>query len=272
MPHPYLHITPHCFVNAPFDWLRKNLSWVIANRLQPEIGLEGEVLYRYGVQEFSRIAAALKQAGLACTIHAPFADLSPGAADPHIRAATLNKLKLAFALLPVFRPLSIVCHLNYDPVRHAYNREAWFEHSLATWRELLTIAVRHRTPMMLENTYEQNPAMHQQVLHALDSPHARFCLDVGHTLAFAHTPWQEWLPTLTPWLGQLHLHDNHGDHDAHLPIGAGCFDFKGLFSYLETRPRLPLITLEPHEKNDLFTTLAGLDRFNLFSRRPSPRT
>ena len=120
---------------------------------------------------------------------------------------------------------------------------------------------------MFENTYEKDPGIHKIVLESLGSPLARFCLDVGHLLAFAHAPWPDWLTTLGQWLGQLHLHDNHGLLDEHLPVGKGNFDFEGLFSHLKSNKFTPIITLEPRSESDLWESLNTLDRLTLFDHK-----
>lgn len=265
MPNPFSHITAQCFVNVPFDRLRNDLRRIIDSRIQPEIGLDGDTLYTYGMQEFKETAAALKEENIPCTIHAPFTDMAPGAADHRILTATRDKLYRAFQLIEIFTPVSIVCHLNYETHKHKHRQQEWLESSLATWRLLFEKAQAQDTLLMFENTYETDPYMHQQLLTALASPRARFCLDTGHLLAFAQTPWQNWLPALQPWLGQLHLHDNHGLEDEHLAIGRGIFDFPGLFAYLQTCHLQPIITLEPHLEEYLWESLAYLDNLAYFS-------
>lgn len=261
---PFAHITSHCFVNVPFERLRKYLRLISDHRLQPEIGLDGDVLYTRSRADFTGLARFLKAEGLACTLHAPFVDLAPGAVDPYIRQASRNKLRKAFELIEVFEPVAVVCHLNYEKNKHGYKQAEWLRHSLDTWRDLLDLAARHRTPLMLENTYETEAAMHRLILEELASDYARFCFDVGHSMAFAHSDWRDWLPELAPWLGQLHLHDNNGDTDEHLAVGAGRFDFAGLFAYLKTAGLQPVITLEPHEEAGLWASLAALDKLGLF--------
>lgn len=263
----YQHITSRCFINFPFHRLQLELDRVLSLRFQPEIGLEGDALYTATAAEFREVAEALAKAGLRCTLHAPFFDLAPGGLDEHALAATRTKLSKTFDLIEIFKPAAVVCHLNYEPNKHAHKEAAWFEASLATWRELLAKAVAHRVPLMLENTYESGPAQHLKMLTALDSPFARFCLDVGHVSSFAKNSWQDWLPALSPWLGQLHLHDNHGDRDAHLAPGRGSFDFSGLFSYLREQHLNPLITLEPHTEDDLWASLAALDRMGFLNTK-----
>jgi len=261
----YQHITSRCFINFPFRRLQQELDFVLAHRIQPEIGLEGDTLYTATDAEYREVAAALAGAGLGYTLHAPFFDLAPGALDEKILAASRAKLGMAFALIEIFRPAAVVCHLNYEENKHGYKEAAWFDASLATWRELLAQAAAHQVPLMLENTYETGPEQHKKMLAALNSPLARFCLDVGHVSAFARNTWQEWLPALSPWLGQLHLHDNHGDRDAHLAPGRGSFDFPGLFGYLKEQGLHPLVTLEPHTEDDLWESLTALDRMQFFS-------
>lgn len=264
MPGRYPHITPRCFVNVPFRKLQQQLAQMIASRLQPEIGLEGDTLYTATEAEFREVAEALAAAGLGCTLHAPFFDLAPGALDQQILAASRTKLRKAFELIPVFRPASIVCHLNYEANKHGYKEEAWFANSLATWQELLRGAAAHGVPLMLENTYEFGPERHQRMLTALDSTMARFCFDAGHSLAFAKGRWQDWFPAMTPWLGQLHLHDNHGERDEHLAPGQGGFDFPGFFAFLHENRLNPLVTLEPHSEAGVWESLASLERLGLW--------
>ncbi len=259
-------ITQRCFVNAPWQLLKADyLDLFLEHRLQPEIGLEGSCLYDEELSEFRRIAALLHQHKLACTLHAPFFDLAPGALDPYILAASRAKLQRAFELLEIFRPRSIVCHLQFEDNKQGYRLNEWSAIALTTWRQLLRKAAGLQVPIMLENTYEQSPAVHQAILSQLHSPYAGFCLDVGHLLSFARSPWQHWLPLLLPWLGQLHLHDNNGDSDQHLAPGQGQFDFSGLFQFLRDHDCHPLITLEPHSREDLWQAFAYLEETALFT-------
>lgn len=260
------NVLQRCFVNAPWSFLQEGmLDLIMEHEIQPEIGLEGNCLYEEDPAEFKRVAVLLQKHNLACTLHAPFFDLAPGALDPKIAEATRNKLRRAFDLLAVFKPHSIVCHLQFEDNKQGYKLKEWHASALATWHELLKIAELRKIPIMLENTYELTPAMHQNILTALNSPFARFCLDVGHLQTFAKAPWQDWLPAMLPWLGQLHLHDNHGNRDEHLAPGKGLFDFTGFFRFLRQQDLHPLITLEPHSTDDLWEAVAFLEENELFS-------
>jgi len=261
------HIISQCFVNIPFADFNKYESIISKYRINPEIGIVGDAVYTFSRQDFLDRAKFLQKEGLRCTLHAPFNDMLPGAQDKYVLKATRDKLRRCFDLIEIFKPDSIVCHLGYLGCVHSYEQEQWLDNSLETWQKLIILAENQATPIMFENTYEPGPRIHKILLEALDSPSARFCLDVGHLLAFAQAPWYNWLETLEPWLGQLHLHDNHGFRDEHLPVGKGDFDFASLFSYLKTKNINPIITLEPRSESDLWDSLNALDRMGLFDHK-----
>ncbi|OQX05316.1 MAG: hypothetical protein BWK76_27680 [Desulfobulbaceae bacterium A2] len=257
----YPHITRRCFVNAPLEQLEAGLlDTFLRHDLQPEIGLEWNELASFSREQGVRISTALRDRGLACTLHAPFFDLAPGAGDPDILAATRAKLGRAFDLLPVFQPRAVVCHLGYDDKQHRGRQEQWLRNSLATWWELLGRAAALAIPVHFENTYEYGPEHHVRLLTALGMDNAGFCLDVGHALAFGREPLDIWIEALHPWLRQLHLHDNDGTWDEHRAIGSGKVDFQLLLQELERYALQPIVTLEPHSELDLWGSLAALDK------------
>jgi sugar phosphate isomerase/epimerase len=75
---------------------------------------------------------------------------------------------------------------------------------------------------------------------------------------FSHTPLKIWLQELGKYLGQLHLHDNHGSTDEHLPVGNGKFPFAELFQALKENKIHPIITLEAHAQDDLWQSLENI--------------
>jgi sugar phosphate isomerase/epimerase len=262
----FAKIKKRCFINAPwYDLKNKYLDLFLEHQIQPEIGLEGLCLYNEDLASFEYVAERLQRHGLACTLHAPFFDLTPGGLDPYILEQTREKLKTAFSLIPVFHPRSIVCHLQFEVNKHGYMFEEWFASAHATWAQLLPLAAKHNVPVMFENTYETEPSTHTAMLTKLDSPFAQFCLDVGHLLAFAGSSWPQWLPAMLPWLGQLHLHDNSGGRDLHLAPGRGNFDFAGLFTFLKESRLHPVITFEPHSEDDLWQTFTYLEETGLLN-------
>ena len=56
---------------------------------------------------------------------------------------------------------------------------------------------------------------------------------------------------LSSHLVEVHLHDNAGKSDEHLPPGDGSFDFLEFFRYLHQLPHAPLYTLEVHQEENV---------------------
>ena len=251
-------------VNVPFQLLyEKHLTTILKEKINPEIGFNYFVLDHYKREDFLKIADSLTDAGLAITMHAPFMDLRPGAIDPKIRQVSIDRLNQVFELVPYFRPKSIVCHASFDDRYYVDCREEWVENSIKTWRQFLPLAREMNTTITLENVYENSPHSLTLLLDSIKSPYIRFCFDTGHFNAFSQVSLKEWMNSLGPYLKQLHLHDNNGFADKHLPVGNGSFPFYELFKILEKKSIDPTITLEPHTEKHLWQSLKNIKEMKL---------
>lgn len=248
-------------VNIPFPYLgRGYLELFLELGLNPEIGLYADNLRRYAPAVFRQAARAFQAAGRRITLHAPFQDLLPGALDDGILAASRRRLRQAFRYLPVFRPVSVVCHLGYEARFYGGDTPQWLARAVATWKELAARAATHGVTVMLENVYETEPELLLEVVRRVDAANLKVCLDVGHLYAFGNGDWPRWLHTLAPVIGQLHLHDNHGAADEHLALGAGIIPLPEILQFLADRCPQPLVTLEPHQEGSLQPSLDFLAR------------
>ena len=64
----------------------------------------------------------------------------------------------------------------------------------------------------------------------LGSPSLRFCFDTGHGNMTGNTA--ELLDALAPWTNYVHLADNHGINDDHVPYGKGTVAWQEVFERL----------------------------------------
>jgi sugar phosphate isomerase/epimerase len=251
-------------VHVPFYLLReKLLPWVLRKGINPEIGFNHHDLDHFQAADFRETAERLADAGLSATFHAPFMDLRPGALDPRIRQVSLDRLRQVFDLIPWFSPRSVVCHPSFDEKYYISAEERWLEKSLATWRTLLDCTRGTETIIALENVYEKTPEPLKLLLNALASPQARFCFDTGHANAFGGAPPALWIETLGDLLGEIHIHDNHGAADEHLPVGEGNFPFRELFAMVRKRNLKPILTVESHSEQGLRRMLENLQAMEL---------
>ncbi|MDI9569330.1 MAG: sugar phosphate isomerase/epimerase family protein [Pseudomonadota bacterium] len=253
-----LSVTGRVQVHLPFHFLYgRYLPKVLEYRLNPELSFNFHTLDIFREKDYLRMAAPLREAGLRVTFHAPFMDLRPGALDPWIRDASRRRIEQAIQVATYFQPAAIVCHPSFDDRYYVSSEDQWLENSVQTWRQLLAAApVR----LVLENVYERGPRQLRRLLAALDTPQCGFCFDTGHFQVFSQAPLADWLETLHPYLRHVHLHDNNGDVDAHLPMGEGKFPFADLFEFLEKKGCRPIFAIEAHNERNLLRSLENLER------------
>ena len=245
----------------PFTMLQATyMDLVLEKRVNPEIGLDAEALDSVSDAVFGEYADRLGREGLSVTFHGPFFDLSPGSADPEIRAVTRRRFEQVLHLVPLFHPKAVVCHAGYEKYRYGYIRAIWTQKSLEMWQWFSEELNRLGSRLVLENVYEQVPEDLLPLFEALAPRGIGFCLDVGHQAVFGRSPLEEWLRVLGPHLRHVHLHDNNGEMDAHLALGKGAVDLPLLFEYFrKNKANTPLITLEPHVPEDLWPSLSYLE-------------
>ncbi|MDY0163785.1 sugar phosphate isomerase/epimerase family protein [Desulfobotulus sp.] len=247
-------------VNLPFRMRHLYMESFLALGLNPEIGIDAETLDNVGMEEFKAVARAFQKKGRRITLHGPFMDLSPGSPDPAIRRASMERMQQFLDVLVVFEPFSVVCHGGWESRRYDWIRDAWYQNAVVFWKEVAGFVKKRRSRLYLENVYEDKPEDMLSLLELLHSEGVGFCLDTGHTAAFGSRDLSRWVAVLGAFVCEIHLHDNKGVSDAHLPPGQGKIDFSALKILLQGKGERPFLTLEPHEEKNLYPSLDWIAR------------
>ncbi len=264
-------ILKHLQVHIPFDQLlQKHLDKILRERINPEIAFNSAILDGFRDPDYASAATILREAGRSITFHGPFMDLRPGAIDAKIRRVSLERFRQVFEIASCFRPRSIVFHPSYDEKYYVSSTRKWLENSIDTWSQIVPLAEKLDTRIALENVYEADPVHLGLLLDALPPGRVGFCFDTGHFNAFAGTSLDAWLDKLGHRLIEIHLHDNQGDLDEHLPVGEGSFPFVKLFSILRERKLNPILTVEAHSEQNLAKTLANIKALGILDGFGNP--
>ncbi|MFW6284478.1 MAG: sugar phosphate isomerase/epimerase family protein [Desulfosalsimonas sp.] len=265
---PKTRILENVQVNIPFTWLMDpQENWLeifTQNRIQPEIGLDADALDRFAPRDFSRVGRRFADAGCRVTVHGPFMDLSPGSPDPEIRSVTHKRLQQARAAAELLFPKTMVCHAGYDPARYSFIRKQWYKQAADTWNHHGRALWEKGIRLVLENVYESDPGDLAELFEKINADKIGLCLDTGHLTVFSPFSLSGWLAELSGRINQLHLHDNKGKADDHLGMGQGIIDFTPLHEWLKTAGHRPVITLEPHRRQDLIHSLLFLENHKWF--------
>lgn len=252
---------PAASLHAHLPWLRcgEHLPQILDLGLAPEIAFKGPELDAPDPTRLEAVGRQISDRGRRPTVHAPFFDLSPGAIEPLVRDITLRRLTQSLQAAARLGAHLMVVHPGYDRWRYPKLAATWCDHAAVTFAPLVAIAERYDCRLALENIYEESTATLTALVNRLDSTWFGHCFDIGHWRLFGREPQPRWLATIASRLLHLHLHDNRGANDDHLPVGEGIIDFAPLFQALAALPALPSITLEAHDPEELQRSLANFN-------------
>lgn len=189
-----------------------------------------------------RIREALQREGLAAVGHTPYY-LPIGNPYESLRRAAVEELRQC---LRVFAEIGVSL-VNVHPDRWApmHKRDFVVARNRESLAELLEQAERLGQTLMLENIPGgfNNSAELGELLDPL--PQLGLHLDIGHAnLRVAANTAPQILRAYGRRLRHVHLHDNTGNEDLHLPIGAGTMDLAYLVGCLRSSGYDGTITLE----------------------------
>ena len=246
---------------VPFPMLEKRDTVLHLSRtgVGPEIYLSAATLDRLTPEAAGKVSESLRSAGIATTtFHAPFNDLSPGARDEEIRRVSARRLLQAVSLAPLFRPLGIVMHGGYSDWFFDFDGEAWLTGAKRTFSEVTEAAERAEVDIYIENVFDEVPDHLLRLRAAVGSKRLGFCFDAGHATLFSRLPVQKWIEAFGPDLRELHLHDNRGIRDDHLPVGEGSINFRGVLLAAGDAGAEPILTVEPHREDHFGRSISSL--------------
>lgn len=173
-------------------------------------------------------------------LHGPFNELFPCAIDPRARELAAYRYRQAIGLAKGYGADKVVLHGGYNP-RLYY--PCWYtEQSILFWKEFFR--EDPGVEIVLENVFEEEPAMLLDIVRGVDHPKLRMCLDVGHVNAYSEIPASEWLKVCAGEVRHFHLHNNDGSGDVHGGLDQGTIPMKELLAMAKELCPAATFTLE----------------------------
>ncbi|MBI5418769.1 MAG: sugar phosphate isomerase/epimerase [Deltaproteobacteria bacterium] len=251
--------TIHATVPFPMLEAADTARFIAELGVGPEIYFSGNVLDSLAPRRAETAGEALVRAGVrSVTFHAPFEDIWPGARDEEARRLAVRRLRQAVALAPAFRPRGIVIHGGYSGWIFDHDPDKWFEPARRTFEEVLETAEAHGVDLFVENVFDEVPDHLLRLSEAIGSKRLGFCLDAGHATLFSRVPVHKWVEAFGPGIREMHIHDNRGLRDDHLPVGEGSINFRGVLLAALDAGASPILTLEPHRIEHFHRGLSAL--------------
>lgn len=163
------------------------------------------------------------------TVHAPFIEVNPASVNPALQKASIEEINRSIDLANVLDSDIVVIHpgraifLNDREYMSSVYRIA--EESLSFIGEY---AEDNGVNVCIENLPRLRGFMFQdinQLNKSLERLNLPMTLDIGHAYTAGFTVDDVYFDNIK----HIHIHDNDGKHDSHLPLGDGIIDFKRFF-------------------------------------------
>lgn len=158
-----------------------------------------------------------RRSGLITSAHGAFIDVNPASADPELRRISRLRYRESCDKALALGAGNLVFHSTAFP----FLRGVYLENWAAVCGEFLQeLAGAYPLGIFVENAQDLDPEPLRLLMDRITEPRIGVCLDVGHA-NYSRAPLEEWFDTLGDRIGYLHLSDNLGRFDDHIPLGQG---------------------------------------------------
>ncbi len=227
------------------DQLEEKLDSVARAGFHPEVRMrDARHLMALADADIARMGKLLAERSLATFTHGPFLGLDIASLDAHIAEYSAACLARGLEVTAGLGGPVMVVHTSYSPRFSRAGLREWLGNWSVRMGPILEKARGLGVRIALENVWEERPEELARLIEVLPDRDAMVCLDTGHLAAFSRRPVGRWWEALGDRVAALHLHDNDGSSDDHLPPGRGIFDFPALAEILRGCASRPLMTFE----------------------------
>lgn len=218
-------------------------QWVILAQQEAASFEVMDPFFLSGIGDFGKhetIAEQFRKSGMAKSVHGAFIDVNPASGDPAFRELSRHRCRESCEIAAALGAGNLVFHSSAFPFLRGAYLENWAAGCASFYEEL---AEQYPVRVYIENAQDVDPTPLRCLMERIQSDKIRVCLDIGH-VHYSRTPVSRWFEELGDWIGYLHLSDNLGEFDDHLPLGRGTIDWELVSSLWKSLGRDIPITLE----------------------------
>jgi len=202
-------------------------------------------------------------------IHGPFLGIEYAYTDHLMRDAVNQRMEQIFQATRELHANRLVLHTGFKLEIYLYNYwDEWVRDTVAYWKEEIKRYEDIGVTVVLENVVEPDPSPMIELHDRIDHRNLKFCLDTGHVNVWSKLPPALWIKRMGNRLAHMHIHDNNGRFDEHLPMGRGNMDFNAVFRALHEI--VPDITASLEVMSDKPTIMANLEQMIQVASDSSP--
>lgn len=198
--------------------------------------------------------------GIRFTIHAPFSSMNPAEYDPRLRECFIDVLESSIYQAAELGATIEVIHAGLPTIFSNF----YPEDATRICAQSLTRLVNYGRSVGV-NVVIENGAGQYDIFNTLDKitrllsqvEQADTCLDFGHACI---TGEMSRFITGQPRICHIHVHDNQGKRDEHLPAGRGSIDWREAIGGLKQVGYQGLLVAENHSCAEALESVAYLQQ------------
>ena len=185
------------------------------------------------------------------SIHAPYADTNLSADDDLIREWILKRIRASIRFASELDAKCLVLHPGWTTATEPFMRGRSWKLNLRSLRWLQRYAGDYGVEVLIENVPSPTPYL----LVSLDdfrlfdeemTPKMDYVLDIGHSNLLGET--LGFIEEFGSRIKHVHVSDNEGETDSHLPIGDGTIDWEESINALKKMGYNGWIVIESYSK------------------------
>jgi len=211
------------------DFSEKDINFARSNKM----GLE---ILKYSNPNFAdnfdinhpQVSAALDGMN-GRAMHGAMHDTFHASVDPLIREVAKKRFVQSMEIAAFHGIGRVVFHSSYRKHLNGTSTAAidgFLNRSVDFWRDLEEYIPGGMT-VFIENVEDEDPEVFVQIFRGINSSKIRCCFDIGHAYCSRAVSLNRWIDVLSEYIGHIHMHDNNGNFDEHLPLGHGGIPLAG---------------------------------------------
>ena len=196
------------------------------------------------------------------TVHAPILDIHLGSLNRRVRSAALEEIKASFDLARTVDASLVVVHgapgiltmpagewskQAYQPGTDERERvdkqEAYLVRALKDLADYAPDILLGLENLVFPHEMYRSPEEMRELLQKVNRSNVGVTIDAGHALVCGYEA-SDFINLLNDRVVHIHLHDNHGVRDEHLPLGKGVVDYVGIIQTLKKMDYQGVVNLE----------------------------
>ena len=214
------------------------------------LGIEyAEIVHQYPHDKIN--IETLESFNLKYSVHAPFMDVNIAALQEKSRLNSIKQIKESLDLASEINAEAVVVHPGLATfLANKYFLDTVYELSNESIKEI----GNYGRDLGVLTTIENMPAFDGMLYQKInDLNDLLVSLDMSMTLDIGHANHAGYAPDgmIFDSIKHIHMHDNFGDDDAHLPFGEGSIDLKDIVNRLEEKSYDGIYIIEVNDTDSI---------------------